>query len=36
MMVEMDNISSINPLEHIWLQNVFDPENYGFWKYDFN
>ncbi len=32
----MDKISSSDPLEHIWLKSVFDPENYGFSKYDFN
>jgi hypothetical protein len=36
MMIKMDKISSCDPLEHIWLKNVFDPENYGFWKCDFN
>jgi hypothetical protein len=25
-----------NPFEHIWLKNVFDLKNYGFWKCDFN
>jgi len=25
-----------NPFEHIWFKSAFDPENYEFWKYDFN
>ncbi len=25
-----------NPFEHLWFKVAFDPENYGFWKCDFN
>jgi hypothetical protein len=25
-----------NPFEHIWFKSVFDLENYGFQKCDFN
>jgi hypothetical protein len=25
-----------NQFEHIWFKCVFDPKNYGFWKYSLN